>query len=156
TTRKVAEPRAPVRRLKAEKPAAPAARTTVEEFGLFRTPPRSLRTEVVRYLREREADADWFDGVALTARKALKRRYALFHVNPPERAQQILFEEAPPPDSRLAALKELARAATPAEQARAIVEHRIPYRVAATVVTQMTPTVLAALVDRMSPQEVIN
>jgi len=94
--------------------------------------------------------------VALTARKALKRLYALLHVAPSERAQQILFDGTPPPDSRLAALRELSRAATPAEQARAIVAHRIPYRVAATVVTQMTPTVLAALIDRMSPQEVIN
>jgi hypothetical protein len=54
------------------------------------------------------------------------------------------------------ALKELTRASSPAEQARAIVEHQIPYRVAATVIQQMTPTVLAALIDRMSPQELIN
>jgi hypothetical protein len=129
---------------------------TVEEFGLFRNPPRSLRTEVVRYLREREADADWFDSSALSARKALKRLYALLHVKPGERAQRILFEEAPPADSRLFALKELAKAATPEEQARAIVVHAIPYRVAATVVRQMTPAVLAALVERMSAQELIN
>ena len=41
--------------------------------GLFKNPPRSLRTEIVRYLREREADADWFDGTVMTARKATKR-----------------------------------------------------------------------------------
>jgi hypothetical protein len=144
-------------RKKAEAAAEAApVQTVVEEFGLFRSPPRSLRTEIVRYLREREADAEWFDGTVLTARKALKRLYALLHVAPGERAQKILFDEEPPTDSRLFALKELARAATPAEQARAIVEHRIPYRVAATVVKQMTPAVLAALIDRMSPQEVIN
>jgi hypothetical protein len=34
--------------------AAPAA-TVVEEFGLFRNPPRALRTEIVRYLRVRVA-----------------------------------------------------------------------------------------------------
>jgi hypothetical protein len=153
TTRKVrpkkAEAAAP-----AEAPAGD--QTVVEAFGLFRNPPRSLRTEIVRYLREREADADWFDGTALTARKALKRLYALLHVKPGARAQRILFDEEPPADSRLFALKELSKAATPADQARAIVEHKIPYRVAATVVRQMTPTVLAALIDRMSPQEVIN
>ena len=60
------------------------------------------------------------------------------------------------PRSRLFALKELARASQPAEQARLIVEHRIPYRVAATVVTRLTPSVLLALIDRMSPQELIN
>ncbi|HYT94176.1 MAG TPA: hypothetical protein VEL76_36000 [Gemmataceae bacterium] len=128
----------------------------VEDFGLFRNVPRGLRTEVTRYLREREAEPDWFDSSALTARKALKRLYALLHVAPGERAQKILFEETPPPDSRLFALKELAKATTPEEQARAITAHRIPYRVAVTVVQQMTPAVLRALIERMSPQEVIN
>lgn len=127
-----------------------------ESFGLFRNPPRSLRTEIVRYLREREADAEWFDGSVLTARKAIKRLYALNHVKPGERAQRVLFDEDPPADSRLYALRQLAKAATPAEQARAIVDNAIPYRVASTVVTQMTPTVLLALIDRMSPQELIN
>src|SRR6478735_7947301 len=91
---------------------------------------RSLLTEIVRYLRERESDADWFDGSVLVARKAIKRLYALNHVKPGERAQRILFDEDPPADSRLAALKLLAKASTPVEQARAILEHRIPYRVA--------------------------
>ncbi|HEY7313843.1 MAG TPA: hypothetical protein VH643_31120 [Gemmataceae bacterium] len=129
---------------------------TIEEFGLFRNPPRALRTEITRYLRERESDADWFDSSVLIARKAMKRLYALLHVAPGERAQKILFEERPPADSRLFALRVLAQAGSPAEQARAIVEHQIPYRVAATVVRQMTPTVLLALIERMTPQELIN
>src|SRR4051812_24541038 len=65
----------------------PVVKTVVEDYGLFKNVPRSLRTEVVRYLREREQDADWFDSTALTARKALKRLYALLHVKPGERAQ---------------------------------------------------------------------
>ena len=40
---------------KQEKTAAAPGATVVEEFGLFRNPPRALRTEIVRYLREREA-----------------------------------------------------------------------------------------------------
>ncbi|CAN5916793.1 hypothetical protein BH23PLA1_BH23PLA1_15410 [soil metagenome] len=128
----------------------------VESFGLFRNPPNSLRTEIARYLREREADPDRFDGAVLVARKAIKRMYALLHVKPGERAQQILFDDNPPPDSRAFALRALARADSPAEQARVIVEHRIPYRVAASAVRQLTPTVLLALIDRMSPQELIN
>jgi hypothetical protein len=142
------------RKVRAEPKAEPT--TVVEQRGLFKNPPRSLKTEVTRYLREREADADWFDGSVLTARKALKRLYALLHVKPAERAQRILFDENPPADSRLFALRELAKAETPADQARAIAEHRIPYRVAASVVKQMTPTVLAALLDAMTPQELIN
>jgi hypothetical protein len=135
---------------------AAGAAPIVEDFGLFRNPPRALRTEVTRYLREREADADWFDSTVLTARKTVKRLYALLHVAPGPRAQRILFEDNPPADSRLFALRQLARAATPADQARAILENRIPYRVAVTVVQQMTPTVLLALIEAMSPQELIN
>lgn len=130
--------------------------TVTEKQGLFCNVPRSMVTEVKRYLREREADPDRFDGAVLQARQAMKRLYAGLHIEPSARAQAILFDDSPPPGSRLAALKEIARATTPAEQARAIVEHRIPYRVAASLVKQMTPTVLVALIDRMSPQELIN
>jgi hypothetical protein len=135
---------------------AEPAEATLTSHGLFRSPPRCLRTEVTRYLREREADPAWFDSSVLVARKALKRLYALLHVAPGERAQKVLFDGDPPADSRLYALRELARAATPEEQGRAIVAHAIPYRVAASVVRGMTPAVLAALVETMSPQEVIN
>ena len=38
---------------------AEAPSKVVEATGLFKNVPRSLRTEIVRYLREREADADW-------------------------------------------------------------------------------------------------
>lgn len=124
--------------------------------GLFRNAPRSLRTEVLRYLREREAVPDWFDSSALIARKAMKRLYALLHIAPGERAQKILFDETPPADSRLFALKQLRVADSPEEQAQAIVTHQIPYRVAATVVQEMTPAVLKALIESMSPQELIN
>jgi hypothetical protein len=86
----------------------------------------------------------------------VKRLYALNHVKPGERAQRILFDEDPPPDSRIFALRVLAKAATPEEQARAIVDNAIPYRIASTVVKQMTPTALLALVNAMSPQELIN
>jgi hypothetical protein len=140
-----------------EKPEVePEPRVVTDTFGLFRNPPRSLRTEIVRYLREREANDEWFDGSVLTARKAIKRLYALNHVKPGERAQRILFDGDPPRDSQLFALRLLAKAATPDEQARAIVDNAIPYRVASTVIRQMTPAVLTALVDVMSPQELIN
>ena len=127
-----------------------------QQRGLFRNVPRSMKTEITRYLREREADADWFDSSVLQARRAIKRLYASLHVAPSPRAQAILFDNNPPHDSRLYALKVIAQTRTPSEQARAIVEHRIPYRVAASVIKNMTPTVLVALIDRMSPQELIN
>ena len=80
----------------------------------------------------------------------MKRLYALNHIKPAERAQRILFDEDPPRDSRLFALRVLSKATTPAEQAQAIIDNAIPYRVASTVVKQMTPTVMLALIERMS------
>jgi hypothetical protein len=124
--------------------------------GLFRNLPRSLRTEVTRYLRERESDGDWFDSSVLIARKAIKRLYALLHVAPGDRAQKVLFDEQPPEGSRLLALKLLARAETPEEQARIVREQHLPYRVAATVVPKPAPPVIQALIECMSPQELIN
>lgn len=132
------------------------AQTVVENHGLFKNIPRSMKTELVRYLKERENDNDWFDSTVVIARKYMKRLYALLHVNPSERAQKILFEDAPPEDSKLFAVKELAKASTPQDQAKVIMEHRIPYRIASTIVTAMTPTVMLALIDVMTSQELIN
>lgn len=125
-------------------------------YGLFRKVPDSLRTEVSRYLAEREADNDYFDATVLNARRHLQRLYSVLHIKPGERADQILFKRNPPADSKLADLKVLANTTTPADQAKMIIEKRIPYRIAATVISAMTPAVILALVEVMSPQELLN
>jgi hypothetical protein len=130
--------------------------TMLVQLGLGANVPRSMRTEIERYLREREAQPERLDSAALHARTALKRLYAGLHIRPSPRAQAMLFAETPPEDSVLHAVKQIAKASDPAEQARAIALRRIPYRVAVSVIARMTPTVLAALVDAMTPQEVIN
>jgi hypothetical protein len=142
---------------KASQPSQqPAVREVVGDFGLFRNVPRCLKTEITRYLRERESSPEWFDGTVLVARKALKRLYAVLHIPPGERAQKVLFEEQPPEDSRIHALKRLARAATPEEQVRALVQSKVPFRIAVSLIQEMTPALLEALIERMSPQELIN
>lgn len=124
--------------------------------GLGRNIPRSMKTEIEGYLRSRENDAAAFDSAVLHARGPLKRLYAGLHIAPGPRAQAILFDENPPLDSKLAALKQIAASSDPAFQARTIAQNRIPFRVAVSLVKTMTPMVLAALVNAMSPQEVIN
>lgn len=136
------------------KPAEKVKMTATD--GLARNVPRSVRTEVTRYLREREADDRWFDATALQARKTLKRLYALLHVKPGPRAQAVLFDERPPEGSKLAGLKALAQAEDADLQAKLIAEHDVPFRVAIGLVKVVTPAVLKALVSKMSPQEVIN
>jgi hypothetical protein len=149
--------RGPGRHAKKHLREAPGVvREVTGESGLNRSVPRSLRTEVVRYLRAREAKPEWFDATVLVARKALKRLYAVLHIRPGERAQKILFEDNPPDDSRVAALKRLSRLTDPKEQARAIVEARLPFRVAVSVLTKITPEMMEGLIERMSPQELIN
>lgn len=131
-------------------------RVFLEPVGLFRNVPRSMRTEIASYLRKREANDQVFDRAAMSARAALKRLYAGLHIRPSARAQAVLFDNKPPAGSLAAVLKQIARMQDPAAQASALVEHRIPYRVAVSIVSSPTPMLLAALIDVMTPQEVIN
>src|ERR687886_223051 len=118
--------------------------------------PRSARTAVRRYLQVREKNAEFFDRAAVRGRKAMKHLYASLHIKPNERANAVLFKDAPPEDSLAFVLKQLAKAETPELQAQLIAEHKIPYTVAIGAVRAVTPEVLVALVNSMSPQEVIN
>jgi hypothetical protein len=145
------------------KPKGPKVHGKPQEFevitqqvGCFANVPRSLRTEVERYLREREENDERFDRAALQSRKALKRLYAGLHIQPSVRAQAVLFADTPPEGSLVFYVKQISKASTPAEQARAISEYRIPYRVASSVIKEMSPMVVAALIDVMTPQETIN
>lgn len=124
--------------------------------GVAATVPRSLRTAIEEYLRERERDTKAFDSAVLHARKPLKKLYASLRIKPNEYAQKILFDETPPEESRLYVLKQLAKESDPAVQAALIVENKIPYRVAVSGLKHVTPSLLAALVASMTPQEVIN
>lgn len=118
--------------------------------------PRVLKSAVASYLRGLEASPKRFDRAALRSRQALKHLYATLRLAPGARAQAILFAEAPPEDSDVFALKALASASDPAEQARIIVERRVPYTVATGALKAITPAALVALVEVMTPQEVIN
>lgn len=127
----------------------------VEQVGLFKSLPTALRTELRRYLRERERNPEGFDSAVLTARKALKRLYAGLRIQPSERAKQILFFDRPPDGSVLRQLKLLAKATTAEEAATILSEYRIPYRVAISNIKQFTPALLAAVIGSMTPSEVL-
>jgi hypothetical protein len=118
--------------------------------------PRSARSAVTRYLRAREKSPVFFDRAALRARKSLRHLYATLHIKPSERADAVLFKNAPPEDSLAFLLKTLVRTDSPTEQARLIAEHNIPYAIAVGAIKTLTPTVLVALIHTMSPQEIIN
>jgi hypothetical protein len=54
--------------------------------------PRSARTAVRDYLRNREADPAFFDRAAAKSRKAMKHLYSTLHIKPGERADAVLFK----------------------------------------------------------------
>ncbi len=118
--------------------------------------PRVLRSAVAHYLGTRERNPRQFDGAALRARKHLKHLYATLRIKPGERAQASLFDGTPPEDSPLAVLKRLAKAESSEEQAEIILDGKIPYTTAVGALRHVTPALLVALIDAMSPQEVIN
>ncbi|HEY9785544.1 MAG TPA: hypothetical protein V6D17_09105 [Candidatus Obscuribacterales bacterium] len=124
--------------------------------GIVGNVPRSLRTEIIRYLRKRESDIDSFAAASLFARKSLKYLYSSLRIKPGPLAQDVLFRNAPPESMRNSALKLLAHESNPVRQAEIILHHKIPYRIAVGAVREMTPEIVHALVSVMTPQEVIN
>jgi hypothetical protein len=124
--------------------------------GSDRKVPRLAKSLATDYVRGLEADPRRFDGVAIRGRKGLKWLYTNYHIKPSERADAILFKEQMPEDSSLGVLKQIANSDNVNEQARLVVEHKIPYRVAISVLPKMNPVVGVALIDAMSPTEALN
>ena len=131
---------------------------TIQEktVGLRKNVPNSLKTEVRNYLRWLEADNARFDAAALKNRADLKALYASLKVKPGERANDILFKGKVPEDSKLTVFEEIANAKSARKIATLLVEHKVPYTTAIGLVDNITPAILTALVNNMSPQEVIN
>jgi len=122
----------------------------------FHKSPRVLRSAVVDFLRQREANPFVFDRAAVRQGKALKELYAALHIAPGARAQSVLFARRPPEGSVAHQVKSLAACTSPAEQALMVLDLKLPFPVAVGAVRQLTPAVLAALVEVMTPAEVMN
>ena len=123
--------------------------------GMKRNTTSSFETEVKNYLRWLEADTARFDAIAMKNRADLKNLYKKIKVKPSDHAQAILFDGKIPENSKLSVLKEISEA-SPVKAAKLIVENKIPYTVAVGLVDKITPSVLVALINSMSPMELIN
>jgi hypothetical protein len=138
----------------------------VEPFRIFRIDefirkyqvkaPRLMRETMTAYIHFLESHPSRFDGVAIRNRKALKSVYTHYHIKPDDRAQAILFDDKPPADSKLSILKQIANSTDVREQVRLVIENKIPYVVASSVLPKMTPAVGVALIEVMSPTEALN
>lgn len=133
--------------------------------------PTSLKTEVKRYLREREENKAWFDSSVLYGRKHLKYLYATFRIKPggpkvtinykgdeieTTYADAILFKGVYPDNSKLPVLRDIEHSNNEKEIAELIVNNNIPFRVAVGLIDEVTPMIMIAMLNNMSPQDVIN
>jgi hypothetical protein len=118
--------------------------------------PRRTRSAARWWLDRRERDPAWFDEVALRDRRNLRYLYATLRIAPSKRAGRILFDNDPPPDSRLAAVKRLAGETDTLVVAEGIVRNRIFASTAVGLLKRLDAPALAALVAVMSPQQVMN
>jgi len=132
--------------------------TKIEKIsvGLKQNMPTSLKKEIKSFLEYLESDNDLFDSAVMKSAKSLKGLYASIHRRPPKRHNEVLFLRKYPEDSKLSVYKKISGAKNPEEAANLIVKNKIPYRVAVGLIDNMTPTILAALINSMTPQEVIN
>lgn len=129
-----------------------------KKVGLFTHMPTCLKRDLGAFLAWLDEDPTRFDTVALKSAKDLKELYYAKGDHPykhSDRAHQILWKGKYPKDSKLNALKEVSSAKTPEKAAKLIVENKLPYNIAVGLVSQITPSVLVALINAMTPQEVL-
>jgi hypothetical protein len=118
--------------------------------------PRRTKSAVEYWLRRREADALWFDEVFLRDRKNVKYLYATLQIKPSTRAKAIVFEEEPPKDSRVFVVQQLSKNNDPDHIAEQIVAHKINAATAVGLLPYMNEKILAALIQVMTPQQLLN
>lgn len=136
----------------------PEIKITEKFVGFGRGLPTSFRKERENYLRWLESKPELFDAIAIRNFKDLKGLYAAGRngVKMSERAHRILWDRDYPEDCKLSVYQKIIKAASPEEQAKLIVENKIPFAVAVSLVESITPSVMVALINAMTPQEVIN
>jgi hypothetical protein len=115
---------------------------------------RRLKRLIADYLRYKEKSG--WDRIAIQHRRVLKELYALTHTKPGAHADSVLFKGQRPPHSIfdiVARLKDM----NPQEAAGMILERKIPFLIAvgALGAKAKEPDLVLALIERMSPTEVV-
>jgi len=119
--------------------------------------PRCMRTATLKWFDRLQENPKRFDGAALQARKQLQYIARTTHARMLDRANGILFTGEYPEDSPFAAMRDLSRNdCEPQVIAEALIKHSIPLRICAPFMKKLTPTVMLAVINNMSPAEVIN
>lgn len=117
---------------------------------------RAIRRLAEAYLREREANYPKWERLAIQHRRTLKELYALAHVKPSEKAEEILFKGQYPEGSLFQIVSRL-KDMSPTEAAGTIMEKRIPFLIAIGALGKKAKEadLVLALIKRMSPTELV-
>lgn len=118
-----------------------------------------LRHAARTFCRVRENDRAWMEGALIRNRETFKGFYVRTHTMPQGDEHgwinKYLFRGETEEGTRLDALHKLSNEADPTRQAEIIVESKLPYTSVVSCLGNITPTVLVALIDSMSPQELM-
>lgn len=118
---------------------------------------RWLKDAVKMYIRKRERKTGWWDQTAVQHRNSLKTLYAMYHIKPSGRAQTVLFDRHYPKGSVFEKIGELKN--MPAQEAAGtILNYKIPFLIAVGAAGGIAnkPDLILALIEQMSPAELIN
>lgn len=122
--------------------------------------PRIVRTEVARYLRERESSSRRFDKTVVSQRAAMHRLYEGMHIVPggsfDSAYNETLFRRNPLEGTVAWAIKQIPKLDDPTEVAQLIFEYNVPLPVAMTQVGGVTPSLLSALAFVATPMQVMH
>jgi hypothetical protein len=152
-----------VRHKTGKKITVPGKKKPIDEYkvekkkvGLECNIPTSFVNELKKYFAWLEAHTEQFDAIIMRNAKDLKALIVSLGLKHSKRTNDIIFKKKYPKDSKMDSFKEIAKIEDPVKQAELIVKNKIPFTTAIGLVENPTPAVWVALIDAMSPQEVIN
>lgn len=116
-----------------------------------------LKHAIFLYLKTRESNPNWWDRTVLQHRKTIKELYALNHIRPDARANEILFKRVYPSNSIFTKVKQL-KDMSPKEAAGTILNNKIPFLIAIPAMQGIKdkPDVILALIENMTKAQLIN
>lgn len=115
-----------------------------------------LKRGIKAYLWAREMNVGWWDRTVLQHRKSMKTLYALYHVKPNERAQNVLFGNSYPFGSVFRVVHDL-KMLSPLEAAQMILKHKIPFTIATGALGGIkgNTDLILALIEGMTSAELV-
>jgi len=117
---------------------------------------RQARKIAIDWVNSLMANPALLDAVSIQNRKSLTWLIKYFYVPTNQYVSALLFSDTPPEGSKIAALKMIVAETDPVKKAEMVMKHKIPYRIAVSILPKVDAAIGLALLSRMSPQEALN